>query len=310
MDFIKINGNRRIPGMRAVAYKKCQFLRGTSVAGLLGIIVLNIISFHIGSYVRPRKLFSEVAPQKVIFGHVHIPKTAGTSVNGELAARYERVCGNKGYSFSAYQENSRRNNDAFKNQRLRHLKNSTDDIFRLFTAGIYAKVLTQIGFEDCDYVSHETKWSFWPEHFAEWDLPLELHVPCRDPISHLMSMCNYKDVQFNCNAEPISETLKCIFGMQKFSKRLVEDYQNIFVKCFNAEKVADYIQYMDGHLQSKRKPAKYVFRKTNKDRNIETECIWANPNLQSQIKQYMISNFDYYSYCDACLNSSNDLLSL
>ena len=31
-----------------------------------------------------------------IFGHLHIPKTAGTDINGELAARYERICGHKG----------------------------------------------------------------------------------------------------------------------------------------------------------------------------------------------------------------------
>jgi len=31
-----------------------------------------------------------------IFGHLHYAKTAGTDVNGQLAARYERVCGHKG----------------------------------------------------------------------------------------------------------------------------------------------------------------------------------------------------------------------
>ena len=32
-----------------------------------------------------------------IFGHVHMAKTAGSEINGELAAHYERVCGHKGY---------------------------------------------------------------------------------------------------------------------------------------------------------------------------------------------------------------------
>lgn len=31
-----------------------------------------------------------------IFGHVHMAKTAGTEINGELAAHFERVCGHKG----------------------------------------------------------------------------------------------------------------------------------------------------------------------------------------------------------------------
>ena len=35
-------------------------------------------------------------PYDKIFGHVHIAKTAGTEINGELAAHFERVCGHKG----------------------------------------------------------------------------------------------------------------------------------------------------------------------------------------------------------------------
>lgn len=43
--------------------------------------------------------------QKVVYGHVRMTKTAGTEINAELALRAERVCGNKGYSLNAYQEN-------------------------------------------------------------------------------------------------------------------------------------------------------------------------------------------------------------
>jgi hypothetical protein len=35
-------------------------------------------------------------PYEKVVGHLHSPKTAGTEINGELAARYERVCGHKG----------------------------------------------------------------------------------------------------------------------------------------------------------------------------------------------------------------------
>jgi hypothetical protein len=31
-----------------------------------------------------------------VIGHLHYAKTAGTEINGELAAHYERVCGHKG----------------------------------------------------------------------------------------------------------------------------------------------------------------------------------------------------------------------
>lgn len=42
-----------------------------------------------------------------LYGHVHMPKTAGTTLNGEMAARYERVCGHKGYSYDFYHTNNR-----------------------------------------------------------------------------------------------------------------------------------------------------------------------------------------------------------
>ena len=35
-------------------------------------------------------------PYPKIFGHIHMAKTAGTEINGELAAHFERVCGHKG----------------------------------------------------------------------------------------------------------------------------------------------------------------------------------------------------------------------
>lgn len=43
----------------------------------------------------------------VLYGHVHIAKTAGTTLNGELAMHFERVCGQKGYSFDAISTNER-----------------------------------------------------------------------------------------------------------------------------------------------------------------------------------------------------------
>ena len=47
------------------------------------------------------------ASDRVIFAHCHISKTAGTTINALLAHSYERVCGNKGYSYDAHQANQR-----------------------------------------------------------------------------------------------------------------------------------------------------------------------------------------------------------
>ena len=38
----------------------------------------------------------------MIYGHVHIAKTGGTTINGILANGFEGVCGNKENSYNAY----------------------------------------------------------------------------------------------------------------------------------------------------------------------------------------------------------------
>ena len=40
---------------------------------------------------------------QVVIGHVHMAKTSGTTLNGNLSMHFERVCGHKGYSYDAYQ---------------------------------------------------------------------------------------------------------------------------------------------------------------------------------------------------------------
>ena len=56
---------------------------------------------------RPRGARPTSTSETVLVGHVHMAKTAGTSLNGLLASRYERVCGHKGYSYDSYGANLR-----------------------------------------------------------------------------------------------------------------------------------------------------------------------------------------------------------
>ena len=128
--------------------------------------------------------------EMVLFGHVHMAKTGGTSLNGLMASRFERVCGIKGYSYDSYRAN------------LRMAAGKVIDSISLAHPGWHRErvpheVMDEIGFEDCDFISNEVPWSWWPR-FEDWPLPLELHVPCRDPLDHLMSQCNYRRSTFNC----------------------------------------------------------------------------------------------------------------
>ena len=136
----------------------------------------------------------------VVYGHVHIGKTGGTSLNGNLSVQYERVCGNKGASFSGIQANelvlsgktvSRK--DAYEPQYVPNkLPNGCNKV-NLQTR-IARSTLDEIGYEDCDYISKETwdheDWEFWNKTFTKYFLgtgvqAMELHVVSRRPSQRL-----------------------------------------------------------------------------------------------------------------------------
>ena len=246
----------------------------------------------------------------VLFGHVHMAKTGGTSLNGLMASRFERVCGIKGYSYDSYRAN------------LRMAAGKVIDSISLAHPGWHRErvpheVMDEIGFEDCDFISNEVPWSWW-RRFEDWPFPLELHVPCRDPLEHLMSQCNYRRLNFDCvNASRSLDSLawevkRCRVSWKRFGWGLLS-LNNTRIKCYNvADQFSHYLAHMDKILQRKRLPAKFIRWETNRPRNVSNECIWsAKLELKNDIVGYMRDNCAYYSFCHACLNQhANGTLSL
>jgi hypothetical protein len=230
--------------------------------------------------------------QDVVYGHVHVAKTAGTDINGELALHFERVCGHKGYSYDAYQFNERVN--ASGNSSVYAPKDVISQLCKNdYNRGRVPKgLMSEIGFEDCDYISLEGSWKTW-KIFKE--LPsLELHVPCRDPLSHLMSQCNFREIRFNCTTDDLPyEIESCIVADKRFSRDL-EKEKNINLKCFNPIPVEPYLEYMSERLQRKRIDSSvYVHRDTNMPRNNKyLECIWNEPDVATQVRGIMLQNYD------------------
>ena len=69
------------------------------VFGLIVFETLNGTMFlHSSSNSKSETEKGWIRPSQ-IFGHIHRAKTAGTEINGELASRFERICGHKGYSY-------------------------------------------------------------------------------------------------------------------------------------------------------------------------------------------------------------------
>jgi hypothetical protein len=92
-----------------------------------------------------------------IYGFVHMAKTAGTEINGELASHFERVYGNKGFSHDYYQYNSRFRNWApeQKNVSTKAVGPPGDIVDNRYSSISRGKIgkwdyLMEEGLEDCD----------------------------------------------------------------------------------------------------------------------------------------------------------------
>jgi len=254
----------------------------------------------------------------VTYGFLHMAKTGGTDINGQLAMHYERVCGNKGYSYDAHQTNLRyqTSGNTWAGQKM---KNAQDIYSKQNPSKNRGKVssssMKEIGFEDCDYVALETGHNFWDSTFRNWYRPLELHVPCRDPIDHLMSMCNAVKKKIDCSAKSAREIDAAIRGCEvflssRFSLRLT-NIKNIHLKCFRAPlEINEYIHYMGKRLERKSFETTYIHRDTNRKRKKENECIWKDTNYMEKVRDRMIQHKSgYYKFCRDCLDTENDLLS-
>eukprot|EP00594_Rhizosolenia_setigera_P010635 CAMPEP_0178953752 /NCGR_PEP_ID=MMETSP0789-20121207/8594_1 /TAXON_ID=3005 /ORGANISM="Rhizosolenia setigera, Strain CCMP 1694" /LENGTH=248 /DNA_ID=CAMNT_0020635047 /DNA_START=233 /DNA_END=979 /DNA_ORIENTATION=+ len=245
-------------------------------------------------------------------------KSAGTTLNGKLASEFERVCGHKGFSYDAYQFNKRLD-DSFGGKKKSYVSasmNTGDAINKLkknFNRGrVPFDIMYEIGFEQCQYISLETspkRWDKVTNSLPPSLLPLELHVPCRDPLSHLMSMCNYKKHIFDCDAADFKEEINhCLVAMSRFDKVAFEQNPDIELKCFEATPIEPYIEYMSHRLQSKKTVYPYFKRDTNKPRDKEKECIWQNEEVQNQVITHLRDMESYFAWCEDCLGSKNDLL--
>lgn len=179
---------------------------------------------------------------------------------------------------------------------------------RGFSRGKVApSIMKEIGYHDCDWISHENDWKTWLE-FQNWSIPLELHIPCRNPVDHLMSQCNHRHIQFDCNKsgnDMIKQIDGCtLFLEMRYHNRLNDTFPT---KCFNAQRITEYQEWIGERLQRKRIEADYVFRRTNKPRQKEEECIWNRTGIQELVKTHLLKKYQYYSFCDQCIGSANDI---
>ena len=251
----------------------------------------------------------------VIFGHIHMAKTAGTEINGVLAQKFEQVCGHKGYSYDAILFNQRAEKDM--NGTSGSLKQTlkTPDLisntYKGYNRGrVKPNVMDEIGYHDCDWISHEREGKIWHELVTMIESPLELHTPCREPISHLMSQCNVKKLTFKCMDSNLTEEVnRCMVFLNRFDDALGL-HENITLKCFNPIPIEPYLNYIGHYLQPRRVLGKYIHRETNQPRNKSNECIWNSPESVKQEVLDIMRKIPYYHFCNMCMGSKEDLLAV
>ena len=210
------------------------------------------------------------------------------------------------------------------------------------------EIMDEIGYENCDYISHERHFNVWKQHVTTGDSnprykggyarannigPLELHVPCRDPIDHILSQCNHRGRKFNCTSVSSAvkrqnnatgggggdavvgaiqrEVLKCLVDFARFSPKLLR-LPNTTVKCFDPIPADRYVDYMSSRLQRKRVENDYIQRDSNRSRNKTRECLHPtspqyDASITDLVRRTVIQHNSYYGFCDQCKGTKNDL---
>mmetsp|Transcript_1132 Transcript_1132/g.1517 ORF Transcript_1132/g.1517 Transcript_1132/m.1517 type:complete len:270 (-) Transcript_1132:108-917(-) len=216
-------------------------------------------------------------PNNVLYGHIHIARTGGTSLNRQIATNYERVCGNKGFT---------------NHLRFKYIKNNN--------------LMESTNFDECDFISTEKDYTFW-DQFEHQGRPVELHVPCKNPVSHLMSMVNYDGKAFGCG-DGIAKQIDDVshYVTHRFSQTLSQK-ENFALKCFDTSNTDKYVEYMAHNLEYTKINRLYKEMEKKKFHLQEDECVWEYPKMMDFIRKYMIDHFDYYAFCEECIGSTNDL---
>lgn len=261
-----------------------------------------------------RKLDRKVEDK--MYFYVHLAKIGGSTINGMMANTYEKVCGNKGYSYKAYQANEQAKEAA---------ANLKGGVLMMDKHGGLDRStppeMKEWGYEDCEWMADEGFVGNWKKPaavFREHGWDYEFHVACRDPIDHLLSMCNAGQTHFIINCDGTDEEFyrmidKCAYKV-KLKKRFSAEYEETFpgkIKCLDFKKqFTTYIDFMgDGKLQKRRIISEpFVQREVNDPRDKEAECLLHNPAAYDKAKAYLLETFYYYQFCQSCLGTKDDIL--
>ena len=122
---------------------------------------------------------SSLSSSNVVFYHLHDAKTAGSSLNRYMARTYHTVCGHKGYSIDQpfqISKELRMDEGGFGPDRVNWDK------------------MKEMGYHNCKFISNEVDFGQTVsiiQYLQHKGFKVHLLIPCREPITHRLSICVY-----------------------------------------------------------------------------------------------------------------------
>ncbi|CAL6390605.1 unnamed protein product [Bathycoccus prasinos] len=226
------------------------------------------------------------------FHHIHIAKTAGSTMNKRLARRYYGVCGNKYTSC------------------IEPLEHTSDDRAPEFGDSLHKDwsfdSMTKKGFHDCTLVSHERDWDAWvkqvlPDHKFHANATMVMLLPCRDPLEHFFSQCNYNmhnATKIFANVTSCEEGMNnCgLVAQNRFDINMIQSWDKVVL--FKHSAFDSVFSLLDNHiplrkflLESKFDPS------TNAERKPENEKL-SKMCSKEKLVEALRKKWSYYSFCD------------
>lgn len=238
----------------------------------------------------------------VIF-HAHIAKTAGSTLNRFAARRYHATCGMKGMSFEQPFEYD------FSKKMVFQEIHGTSDRMRL---------MQEWGLHNCGLISIEQPHFSWAEITNSEAFEAQktaVMIPCRDPIDHILSQCNFRNLSFTSiiegkgGAEACANAMpQCQVAWVRYDHSMLATFDKVVL--FKYDDFPGVERYLDDALPKRRLPLREgedgefgFIRTANRERDPEHER-FTESCTEDMLRNALLKHWSYYRLCDTFLGDS------
>jgi hypothetical protein len=134
-----------------------------------------------------------------------------------------------------------------------------------------------------------------------------LLLPCREPIDHLKSMCNFehRNVTEMFKLRDCEKARKCYMGFNRFENIMLEDFQ--YVIPFKYSNFAAVDDELDRHLMRRVLPLKSTEIYVKNDPRPQIEDM---NGCEEEVEAFMRMDWPYYNFCSKYLKGDATVIKL